>query len=84
VFSGKAGVEKLNLKRLMAAFVKMRPRLEAAALARVRSAATAEDLVQARNASKKLLSVCSAEPWPPMHPELKQPGYHPIRVAKGT
>lgn len=46
MFSGKAGVEKLDLKRLMAAFVKMRPRLEAAALARVRSAATAEDLVQ--------------------------------------
>lgn len=46
-------MEKLDLKRLMAAFVKMRPRLEAAALARVRSAATAEDLVQARNASKK-------------------------------
>ncbi|MCG8273490.1 hypothetical protein MIC97_18565 [Aquamicrobium sp. NLF2-7] len=45
MFSGKAGVEKLDLKRLMAAFVKMRPCLEAAALARVLSAATAENLV---------------------------------------
>jgi RNA polymerase sigma-70 factor (ECF subfamily) len=46
VFSGKAGVEKLDLKRLMAAFMKMRPRLEATALSRARCPATAEDLVQ--------------------------------------
>jgi RNA polymerase sigma factor (sigma-70 family) len=53
-------VNKLNLASVMAAFVKVRPRLQAVAQARTRCRATAEDLLQ--DTWLKLESARSGEP----------------------